>query len=77
MKKYKIIFLIGMLLYLFSPQISQAKLIKSIGVSGGVTLPQGGWDPGVAVGAQINFGEAVKYLFVSPYLNYSNTNYQS
>jgi len=72
-KKYYTIFLIGMLLYLFFPHAAQAKLIKSIGISGGMTLPQGGWDPGYTVGAQVNFGEGVKYLFISPYLLYSNT----
>ena len=73
MKKYVSILSIGMLFFLFSPQTSQAKLIKSIGVSGGITLPQGDWDPGYTIGAQVNLGEAVKYLFISPYFNYSNT----
>lgn len=72
MKRYTAICLMSLMFYVFCPLTSYAKLINSVGVSGGVSLPQGDWDPGFTVGAQANFGEAVKYIFISPYLNYSN-----
>jgi hypothetical protein len=50
---------------------SQSKLVKSVGIGGGMCLPQGGWDPGFAILAQANFGEVLDYLFFVPYLNYA------
>jgi hypothetical protein len=38
---------------------SQSKLVKSVGLGGGVCLPQGGWDPGFTILAQADFGEVV------------------
>jgi hypothetical protein len=50
---------------------SQSKLVKSIGLGGGISLPQGGWDVGNTILVQSDFGEVINYLFLSPYLNYA------
>jgi hypothetical protein len=50
---------------------SQSKLVKSVGIGGGLCLPQGGWDPGFTILAQADFGEVLDYLFLIPYLNYA------
>jgi hypothetical protein len=50
---------------------SQSKLIKSVGIGGGMSLPQGGWDPGFAILAQADFGEVLDYLFLFPFLNFA------
>ena len=50
---------------------SQSKLVKSIGIGGGISLPQGGWDVGNTFLLQTDFGEVTDYLFLSPFLNYA------
>lgn len=50
---------------------SQSKLVKSVGIGGGVSLPQGGWDLGNSFLLQTDFGEVIDYLFLSPYLHYA------
>lgn len=71
MKKISYIFGICMVLLVSSNLYSQSKLVKSIGLGGGISLPQDGWDPGPAILVQADFGEVVDYLFLSPFLNYS------
>ncbi len=74
MKKYY--FILGVLLVfsIVNPLFSQARLIKSVGVGAGINLPQGDWDPGYLLSAQANFGEVLKYIFVSPFFKYSTAN---
>jgi hypothetical protein len=50
---------------------SQSKLVKSIGIGGGISLPHGGWDVGNTILLQADFGEVTDYLFLSPFLNYA------
>jgi hypothetical protein len=50
---------------------AQSKLVKSVGLGGGMALPQSGWDPGFSILAQADFGEVVDYLFLFPFFNYS------
>jgi hypothetical protein len=50
---------------------SQSKLVKSAGIGGGISLPQGGWDVGNTILVQSDFGEVINYLFLSPYLNFA------
>ena len=50
---------------------AQSKLIKSVGIGGGMALPKGDWDPGFSVLVQADLGEVVDYLFLFPFLNYS------
>ena len=50
---------------------AQSKLIKSVGIGGGVSLPQGGWDPGNTIMLQADFGEVIDYLFLFPFLSYA------
>jgi hypothetical protein len=50
---------------------SQSKLVKSVGIGGGISLPQGGWDVGNTILLQSDFGEVTDYLFLSPFLNYA------
>jgi hypothetical protein len=45
-----------------------------VGGGVGINLSQGNWDPGYTLSAQANFGEVLKYIFVSPFFNYSNAN---
>ena len=60
-----------MLLLISNSLFSQSKLIKSVGIGGGISLPQGGWDLGNSILVQTDFGEVTNYLFLSPYLNYA------
>ena len=53
--------------------LSQSKLVKSIGVGGGISLPQGGWDAGNSFLIQADFGEVLDYLFLSPFINYAQS----
>jgi opacity protein-like surface antigen len=54
-----------------TPLYAGSKLVQSIGVGVGGCLPQGGWNPGFTAGVQANMGEAIKYLYFSPYLSFS------
>ena len=74
MRKYY--YILGLLLVfsIANPVLSQKELIKSIGAGAGINLPQGDWDPGYLLSAKANFGEVVKYLFISPFFNYSAAN---
>jgi hypothetical protein len=60
------------MIFSFSNSVfSQSKLVKAVGVGGGISLPQGGWDLGTSFLLQADFGEVVDYLFFLPYLNYA------
>jgi hypothetical protein len=74
LKKYY--YILGLLLVFstVNPLLSQNRLIRSVGGGAGINLPQGDWDPGYLLSAQANFKEVLKYLFISPYFNYSTAN---
>jgi len=59
------------LFFLTGSVFSQSKLVKSVGIGAGISLPQGGWDAGNTILLQANFGEVIDYLFLFPYLNYA------
>lgn len=70
--KRTIIFPVLLFLFLISNSLfSQSKLIKSVGIGGGISLPQGGWDVGNTFLVQTDFGEVIDYLFLFPYINYA------
>lgn len=71
MKKISFILGLCIILMMSNTLFSQSKLVKSVGIGGGVCLPQGGWDPGFTILAQADFGEVLDYLFLFPYLNYA------
>ena len=71
MKKFFILLLPFLAVILAAPLHARSNLIKAVGVGAGICLPQGGWDPGIAVTGQIHMGEAIKYLYFTPYLSYS------
>lgn len=58
-------------MFALNPSISKSKVINSVGLGLGVCVPQGGWDPGYTIIAQADFGEAIKYVYLSPYLSYA------
>ena len=71
MKKNHLFLGLCIILILLSPLLSQAKLIKSVGIGGGLSAPKGTWDPGFAILAQTDVGEIMDYLFLFPFINYS------
>jgi len=71
LKKISIILGLCFMFMMTNTLFSQSKLVKSIGIGGGICLPQGGWNGGNSVLIQADFGEVVDYLFLSPFLNYA------
>lgn len=71
MKKRQLVFLFILIFIIASPLYAKSKLVETIGIGIGGCLPQGGWDPGFTALAQANMGEAIKYLYFSPYLSYA------
>lgn len=71
MKKNGLFLKLCIILILSPPLLSQSKLIKSVGIGGGLSTPQGEWDPGFSIRAQTDFGEILDYLFLFPFINYS------
>ena len=69
--RYKLLLIVLFLLFNFYPSYAKNKLVNSLGVSVGASLPQGGWDPGFTTLVQADMGEAIKYLYFSPYLGYA------
>jgi len=69
----KISFILGIcfIFFITNPLFSQSKLVKSVGIGGGVCLPQGGWNAGNTFLIQADFGEVIDYLFLSPFLNFA------
>jgi hypothetical protein len=63
-----ILLLIGLTI---NPLHARSNLIKSMGIGGGICLPQGGWDPGFSIAGHLYMGEAVKYIYFSPYISYA------
>jgi hypothetical protein len=72
MNNLKIILILLLFLFISKPSLSKDKVVKSLGLGVGVCLPQGGWDPGSTITAQGDFGEAIKYIYLLPYLSYSS-----
>jgi len=72
MRKYNIFIILVFILFALNPSISKSKVVNSVGLGLGVCVPQGGWDPGYTIVAQADFGEAIKYVYLSPYLSYAN-----
>ena len=59
------------LIFIFSElTYSQDFQLKSIGLGGGVFLPQSEWDHGFYVELNGEFGEILEYIFFSPYIDY-------
>ena len=71
MTKNYILIALALILLVSNPSYSKNKVVNSIGLGLGVCLPQGGWDPGYTIMAQADFGEAIKYVYLSPYLSYA------
>lgn len=72
MKKSISLVVVSIVVLLSNPLLARPKLVKDVGISAGIALPQGGWDPGYTLQIQSNFGEVLKYLFLSPYIYYSS-----
>ncbi len=72
MNKFKFFITLILVSFAFHPNFAVSKVVNSVGLGIGVCLPQGGWDPGYTIIAQADFGEAIKYVYISPYLSYSN-----
>lgn len=71
MRKIYLSAILIVFIILSNPLYAKSNLIKSLGGGGGVCLAQGGWEPGFSVIINANMGEAIKYIYFSPYLQYS------
>jgi hypothetical protein len=72
MKNIKIFIILFFTTITLDPSFANSKIVNSVGLGIGTCLPQGGWDPGYTISAQADFGEAIKYIYVSPYLSFSS-----
>jgi len=71
MKKLYLASILLVVMMLTNSLFAGSKQINSVGVGAGVCLPQGGWNPGFSISAHLHMGEAIKYLYFSPFLSYS------
>lgn len=72
MKKMSLSSLLLLVMIVANPLNAGSNLVNSAGIGAGICLPQGGWDPGFSVTGHLHMGEAVKYLYFSPFLSYSH-----
>ena len=72
MKKINYILSLIIIIVFVSPLFSKPKLVKSVGLAAGISLPQNDWDLGYIISGHADFGEVLDYLFLSPYFSYSN-----
>jgi hypothetical protein len=47
--------------------------VQSLGVGGGLLLPQGDWNSGFYIELQTELGEILDYIFLSPYFDYMSS----
>ncbi len=74
LKKYYYILGVLLVFSIVNPLFAQKRLIRSVGGGAGISLSQGDWDPGFILSAQANFEEVLKYIYLSPFFNYSTAN---
>jgi len=67
-----IIFIFPFLLFLNNANAQEIKL-HSIGVKGGIILPEGDWNTGYTVGVQVDMGEIIKELYLVSSVNFMNS----
>ena len=71
MKKFSFILFSCLIFFSINPLFAKSPF-KAVGIGGGVNLSQGGWVPGITVNLRTDLGEVVKYLYFTPYINYSH-----
>ena len=72
MKKSQILIFTILICITLLPGLANSKTVNSVGLGLGACLPQGGWDPGYSIMAQGDFGEVIKYIYLTPYISYAH-----
>lgn len=63
------------IIFLSAMKISASDSVKlnSVGLTGGILLPQENWDNGFSIEIQSDLGEIIKYIFLIPHIGYWHT----
>jgi hypothetical protein len=73
MKTAILLLLIIMVAFAGTADAANPVKLKSLGVGGGIFLPQEKWENGFTGELQADFGEIIKYVFLIPHVGYRNT----
>ncbi len=73
MKTVNLLLLIIMVAFAGIAEAANPVKLKSLGVGGGILLPQEKWDNGFTGELQADLGEIMKYVFLIPHIGYRST----